>query len=138
MSAHALPGTIPGLLRRGSPVVLLAGAPDYRLPGMDALTVGARGLFIERLYPDRAAVKWDGLGGQAFKADVIGLDLTDPTGRCHAAWWAHTLDCGDALGDDFPEFANLLRLAVNPPDTSDWWPESRIARFTEFCKRLAA
>jgi hypothetical protein len=74
-----LPGTIPGLLRRGSPVCTLVGPGD--------LIVG----FSDRLTPHRgegaylASGSWVRLVGAS-------LDLTDATGRAHAAWWlARTL-----------------------------------------------
>lgn len=65
-----LPGSIPGLLRRGSPTVL----PD-----------GARHV-VEGMAGVSAYVP--GLGGGAVSIDALSLDLTDPTGRVHAAWWA--------------------------------------------------
>ncbi len=62
-----LPGDIPGLLRRGSPVMygtrprVVEDVEDYRLGGI-------------------------GLAPEQFAA--CRLDLSDPTGRAHAAWWA--------------------------------------------------
>ena len=74
MSALTLPGDIPGLLRRGSPVVIeewrgniTSEKPDddgeYRVCGTDN---------------DRRNGWW---------RTGLALDLTDATGRAHAAWW---------------------------------------------------
>ena len=83
-----LPGSIPGLLRRGSPV--LFGA----LPGVVVRT-------------GRLAVAWltgDPHVDQLVQADGVALDLSDATGRAHAAWYVaahvddyHGLD--DVLGE---------------------------------------
>lgn len=70
---NTLPGDIPGLLRRGSPAY------------------GRRGGKLVVLSPTSGAV------GHALISDMkrsflarlaeLELDLTDPTGRAHAAWW---------------------------------------------------
>lgn len=70
-----LPGDIPGLLRRGSPV----------------LDRGSRGIYLR---PDRSsngqahrvALDYGALG--SIPLPLLALDLTDATGRAHAAWWA--------------------------------------------------
>lgn len=81
-----LPGTIPGLLRRGSPCRRLTlGDPVMQEP------------VLVHAVTDRA--RWDGDDGTEPCAEIrsgprtwwpcraLALDLTDPTGRAHAAWW---------------------------------------------------
>ena len=70
-----LPCDIPGLLRRGSPVRVV-GRSSWPsgvciMPGDGDLWLVSRGLRIPR---------------QAAPQD-LALDLSDATGRCHAAWW---------------------------------------------------
>lgn len=83
MTDLILPGDIPGLLRRGSPV--LVDTP-LRVNGGGApalvLTPGRR---IACIQSASATLDVDVLGGVF--PEHIHLDLTDPTGRCHAAWW---------------------------------------------------
>lgn len=87
-----LPGTIPGLLRRGSPVVLnreVAGFPATK-------RVTRRGIFMPHgPKGDEGMVCWDRWCGEKRAEErvfipTISLDLTDPTGRAHAAWWARS------------------------------------------------
>jgi len=76
-----LPGTIPGLLRRCSPVAIV------RNDG----SVSAFGVVVD--HPsDR--VKWvrvlrdhDDEGPSPWERECVALDLTDATGRTHAGWW---------------------------------------------------
>ena len=74
----SLPGDIPGLLRRGSPVVRLDRAGEQGTlhckdrHGRWALIGGTEG--------DSGAARVDPL--------LLVLDLADATGRAHAAWWA--------------------------------------------------
>mgnify|MGYP003559035193 CR=1 FL=1 len=85
-----LPGTIPGLLRRCSPVTSEDGSARgliYAMPG------------YYRAYPDWWGVNWNYLL-QPCDATRLHLDLTDPTGRAHAAWWlvrSHHPQGGTAL-----------------------------------------
>lgn len=65
----AVPGDIPGLLRRASPV-LYAGAAHV----------------IDHM-GERAAIMGSNTGLWAMPFSGLLLDLTDPTGRAHAAWW---------------------------------------------------
>jgi hypothetical protein len=65
-----LPGDIEGLLRRGSPV-LYAGAAHV----------------IDHM-GERAAIMGSNTGLWAMPFAGLLLDLSDPTGRVHAAWWA--------------------------------------------------
>lgn len=79
-----LPGTIPGLLRRGSPV------PHPRAADVPCavVAVGARAL-IGYPWPvnDEHADSWP--------LSDLDLDLTDATGRAHAAWWVAIRRCRD-------------------------------------------
>ena len=89
--AMTLPGSIPGLLRRGSPCLLADG----------------RSITIHGVRPHGA---WGATGGPTFldgeldgaELEGLSLDLTDATGRAHAAWWAMpqwTPDVGAAFRD---------------------------------------
>ena len=76
MSTLTLPGTISGLLRRGSPVL----APV----SLRVRAVGRRAL-VEGEHLDTGMVA---LADGAMEAPAdVHLDLTDATGRAHAAWW---------------------------------------------------
>jgi hypothetical protein len=67
-----LPGSIPGLLRRGSPVTHIDGSR----------------LVVVEIDGDNAKLPsgWVLPSGWAFTR-LLALDLTDATGRAHAAWW---------------------------------------------------
>jgi len=70
--AHTLPGDVPGLLRRGSPVF-------WTTPRGQILSLGCSG-----------SPRNDGMVGVAGfmrRVEDLALDLTDPTGRIHALWW---------------------------------------------------
>jgi len=83
MTDLILPGDIPGLLRRGSPVLVDTHKGDVYGCGAPALvlTPGRQIAYI-------SAARHFGVGvrGGVYPGH-IHLDLTDPTGRCHAAWW---------------------------------------------------
>lgn len=68
----SLPGDIPGLLRAYSPVLLDGTAQAVR-----ALEYASDGTLYARLFG------W----GRPFHEREVALNLTDPTGRAHAAWW---------------------------------------------------
>lgn len=99
-----LPGSIPGLLRRGSPVLLA-------VVGDDGAAVGARGVVVmlgrEGGGPRTALVAVE-VGDVHATRTVwrllfdLALDLTDATGRAHAAWFA--IDLFDRL------FADSFRM----------------------------
>jgi hypothetical protein len=76
-----LPGKIPGLLRRGSPVIL-----HKRHYPVDWGTRGVCGHKVRRAV---WGVLWDLSWGEysPTQRNKIALDLTDATGRAHAAWW---------------------------------------------------
>lgn len=83
-----VPGTIPGLLRRGSPIVLLTEYLDsyFRAPAGSGGVVSFKN--DERAW---VALTASGTREDAFlevaALDCIALDLTDATGRAHASWW---------------------------------------------------
>jgi len=82
VSAVTLPGTLPGLLRRGSPVVRSGGVNEGRAGLITLVEEAADGI--------RARVRWDNGGDCAFVGSacwLIALDLTDPTGMDTAARW---------------------------------------------------
>ena len=85
MITPTLPGTIPGLLRRGSPVI----SSEH-----------GEGVCIFTPRPGRGpAVGFMGPGDMAqfveawVAAEDLALDLSDPTGRAHAAWWLALREC---------------------------------------------
>lgn len=71
MTDLTLPGTLPGLLRRGSPVEFDG------FPGVVVQEYAGGGFHVTR-YDRRDAVA---------DADELALDLSDPTGEAHALWW---------------------------------------------------
>lgn len=95
-----LPGDIPGLLRRGSPVVK-TWHDDIDADGNPTVLFTASGFYLRDLAPDKAGRRclcW-------FDNESIGLDsgfppaldLTDATGRAHAAWWLATKCAPEAV-----------------------------------------
>lgn len=102
MSELALPGTIPGLLRRGSPVVAarLIRAPGPRARSRDIVVkAGTRGV-VQTAGPDASVVAFEGIPDTlVVRNDALALDLTDATGRAHAAWWV-----ASRFPEDFPAY----------------------------------
>lgn len=79
MSPPTLPGDLPGLLQRGSPVVWLGYDVGWTVAAVDDVEA-----LVTRAY--------DSDGDRETRADwealtYLALDLSDPTGRAHAAWW---------------------------------------------------
>ena len=76
-----LPGSIPGLLRRGSPVI---GSGKF---------AGRRGVIVDAsLGGSHVVVAFEATAtadasGEWLPRAELDLDLTDATGRAHAAWW---------------------------------------------------
>ena len=89
----SIPGDIPGLLRRGSPVLVLVDS--------DGLAV-VRGVVldpsIEPNEDDPRCLVWNERNGRDNKAQMfVRLDLSGEdgkTGRAHAAWWVERCDAG--------------------------------------------
>lgn len=73
-----LPGDIPGLLRRGSPVIALIG----RAKAATRALVFGHGVDHNGVLVGTSSdgVRW-------LPDDCLALDLSDATGRAHAAWW---------------------------------------------------
>jgi len=72
------PASVPGVLRRGSPVTNTDGTASgvvFGLPGYDAT------------HPDLWGVNWLHVIHRLSSAECFYLDLTDATGRAHLAWW---------------------------------------------------
>lgn len=88
MADLTLPGDIPGLLRRGSPVV--ATIAEY----MDGWADGTRGIYVmpDSERPTRACIAVESMPsyGEFLAWPLLSrctLDLTDATGRAHASMW---------------------------------------------------
>ena len=107
-----LPASIPGLLRRGSPVV----ATKRTHAGVPA---GHAGIAVVRLRRAVWSVAWHPYSGPSpAQQSVIGLDLTDATGRAHAAWWlaehgtpSGICDFFEAAGIDPARFPAIIEPA---------------------------
>lgn len=115
-----LPGDIPGLLRRGSPVLVPASARIPPGPHEYALVDG------EDIDSDGWWVWTSGRGRALVAPAHIWLDLTDATGRAHAAWWlaSHAKNWPHTQADA----AAWCRLgdawAIGPVH---YWPMSHVA-----------
>jgi hypothetical protein len=75
MSPLTLPGTIPGLLRRGSPV---RASNDPERLGVVVGTGSSLGTLVFWHWSETTSWTLE---------TPVDLDLSDPTGRAHAAWW---------------------------------------------------
>lgn len=135
MADLTLPGTIPGLLRRGSPVAI-RGAPGRDYAGEVRRVDEADGTVLAS-WNEMFSPWW-------WPLRDVALDLTDPTGAAHAAWWAfprwqsrwHEPLC-DGVGreqwDEYAAGSHLLGEAMNgaEPLTDD----QRLA-LRDLCLRL--
>ena len=79
---NTIPGDIPGLLRKWPPVLVM----------IDSDKAPVRGVVIDPTIepdePDLRCLVWNERNGRDNKAAMfVRLDLTDATGRAHAAWW---------------------------------------------------
>ena len=101
-----LPGTIPGLLRFGSPV---RSATDPARVGVVVGTGSSRGLLVWWCMAERA--EWCPSEG-----GPVALDLSESTGRAHAAWWIEPNDIGPRPATNDEEFA--LYRALHGEDMS--------------------
>lgn len=92
MADLTLPCDLPGLLRRGSPVRIVANDID-RIIGRSATVVhtGGGGLLVSLDGPETSR-------SLVTVARAVALDLTDATGRAHAAWWLDERIRSDAFG----------------------------------------
>ena len=109
-------GSVPGLLRRGSPVVVIDGPAHF---------LGRRGTVHALDEWGQASIAFDGCVSVVIvMLSRLALDLTDRTGRIHAAWWL------GARGIHWPTYwsvenpRNLWGLDPNDPrklaDGHDW------------------
>ncbi len=101
MSTLTLPGTIPGLLRRGSP--LLAHRLGGNFPGV---TTHIKHYGNPMVYLD------EGLLVECLP-EHVALDLTDPTGRAHAAWWL-------VAGRAWSELEDIVERLTGNCDLGAW------------------
>jgi len=107
-----LPGSIPGLLRRGSPVFVGLRQEPTVVREIDGSLVGVY------------------VGWLDATDHRINLDLADATGRAHAAWWAMGLDYGCVLplrmiSSPFSDRAAVPCLTGYPQDAG--WAAAKVA-----------
>jgi len=97
-----LPGDIPGLLRRGSPVCSEDGTGRgvvFGLPGYDAGR------------PHLYGINWLHVIHTASVPPC--LDLSDPTGRAHAAWWVEERMASAVMGGLFSLADSMGREVID-------------------------
>lgn len=107
MDDQTLPCSIPGLLRRTSPVVA-SRTTHTNVPK------GTRGVALVTIRRKVWQVGWDAAGNQApwsspAQVSCLALDLSDPTGRWHAAIWAEA----------HPQYYKARVEGVNSSKTGD-------------------
>lgn len=141
MTDLTLPGDIPGLLRRGSPVV----AFGLRCVVLGPDEPGRWGPWLVASngdWPDTMGYPAQAVAIRSCRESELALDLTDPTGRAHAAWWAlprfikraqrQNLLEREVLGVHRERHALLLDLAMGRDATHD-----QIATLRALVLRLA-
>lgn len=110
----SLPGDIPGLLRRGSPACWTT--EDRPRRSLRGVYYGQRDDGVFEVAGER--------GRRCLEADALdappALDLTDPTGRAHAAWWA------------------VARLGDPGIDPTAWYDARRICDLAEMNRAMTA
>ena len=129
MSGLTLPGDIEGLRRAGTPLVVVSGISKGAV-GSQVVTDGPPVPGVVHMANEHAT--WDEV------PTSVEVDLTDPTGRVHAAWWALAAD--DVLiarGDgssptDFASRFLLEQMTTGAPMTPD-----QITALRDLCLRLA-
>jgi hypothetical protein len=119
-----LPGDMPGLLRRGSPVIWDGERVVSFEYGDGWITVAS----------DDATLDVE-------RAD-LRLDLTDPTGRVHAAWWAwRTWGVGRAesliLSAAAPHITEAEEYVLRAASLGRPMSDAEIATLRALCLRLA-
>lgn len=109
MSTLTLPGIIPNLLRRGSPVTLRP-----RVYGEVTLMHGGQGVVHDAA---RGVAVVDTFGGSPrvvrYGREDVALDLADPTGRAHAAWWL-------VAGRAWSELEDIVERLTGNCDLGAW------------------
>ena len=132
MTTPTLPGTIPGLLRRTTPVIVTRGE-----------WIGLRGI-VKSIADGLAVVALDNLSVSAvmtFALDELGLDLSDPTGRAHAAWWLNDHD-EDTLAQATRAVSGVddceaWRWLIVSATSGDAWPDARVEYLRLVCLHVA-
>lgn len=117
MSDLTLPATIPGLVQRGTQVLLAVRRPNPNEPDRFDEPWTEVGTVTQR-YPDgERHVSWWNLDhSQREKPTDIVVDLTDRTSRVHAAWWAWSTFARPAANITERE---ILHMASNGHDMTD-------------------
>lgn len=109
-----LPGTLPGLLRRGSPVVMTVGTITHA--GV-LLSSGPYGATVAH----SNGHNWRKKPIKPWPLERVALDLTDKTGRAHAAWWL-----AERLG---LEALRTGVVAIRLQDVTEYSPDGRAVAF---------
>lgn len=115
MDTLTLPGTIPGLLRRGSPVVCVTAWDIGRRYARESLSAVV--LDAEATRP-----RLSDYGHQ--DRESIALDLESATGRAHAAWWLLTEGTGPIrllpFDVSLDEWRDVMDKAKTGGEMTDW------------------
>lgn len=143
----SVPGIIPGLLRRCSPILQL---PPYKqnskfdLPAhlRASATNIRRGVwFPGRVKDDEGSVCWDKWADERWEGPVyagrVRLDLTDWTGRQHGLLWAAAKQKG--LSTPLPGLTthnNIVSLAYNPEPGGPRLPDGSLVSEALFLRNL--
>lgn len=124
-----LPGSLPGLLRVGSPVVAVVHHRARPAVVVEVIRDGFRIALQGPSYPGErnGCVQLTGRG--------LSLDLTDPTGRIHAWWWLQTKQPADSvrLGCD----PRRLSLALSSIRRGEELTASEEWEFALYCEAHA-
>jgi len=113
MTATTLHGTIPGLLRQTSPIIVTRGQHvDRRGVVIEVDPDGSHAVVgLQATREDDASVEW-------LPIDTLALDLRVATGLIHAVWWMAALDerrlpaAVSALNLALPPFGATLEQAI--------------------------
>lgn len=140
MTALTLPGTIPGLLRRGSPAFRLALGDASR---QEAILVHAIAERPQLYGGDGSELCAEIRSGPLvwWPTRCLALDLTDPTGRAHAAWWLNDHD-EDALAQATRAVSGVddgeaWRWLIVSATSGDAWPDARVEYLRLVCLHVA-
>lgn len=135
MNRFTVPGDIPGLLRRGSPVAV--SRPDGTLAyGVVAMLSDGPSVTIA---PDGGEQSPWTVWVPGWVGAFVALDLTDPTGRVHAQWWVAEEKIfvpGWAIAQGLDP-NRVLEVLHHPAVDTPWWTPERISLLAEVVLRLA-
>ena len=129
MDDLTIPNPPPGMLRRGSPVWATGSREghQWRMPATVHRVTG-------RLAEVAGSHSW--VSGHHFAVGGLALDLTDATGRAHAAWWL----MGLLDNRHWPDVATGARLWLGGTSermrTRAWQRMRRAARFVDMTAHL--